>query len=78
MQNTSRREFLKAAAASLAAANMNNAVLGTQQDSSAGIPTRLLGRTGERVSIVGIGGAHIVHRKIRKPLRLCMRRSIKG
>ncbi len=59
MQNTSRREFLKAAAASLAAANMSNAVLGTQQDSSAGIPTRLLGRTGERVSIVGIGGAHI-------------------
>ena len=59
MQRRVGEEFSKAAAASLAAANMSNAVLGNQENGPGGIPTRLLGRTGERVSIVGIGGAHI-------------------
>jgi hypothetical protein len=30
-----------------------------QRPSASGLPTRRLGRTGERVSILGIGGGHI-------------------
>ena len=59
-QQTNRREFLKlatGAAATLAAAD---AILLAQDDGSAtGIPTRPLGRTGERVSIICLGGWHI-------------------
>ncbi|MCU0961472.1 MAG: aldo/keto reductase [Pirellulaceae bacterium] len=59
MVNTTRREFLVAAAASLAAANVKGIVWGAQEKNEAGIPTRVLGRTGQRVTIVGMGGAHI-------------------
>jgi len=53
-----RREFLKAAAAGLAMA-VGSPVLAAQQESPAGLPTRPLGKTGEKVSIVGLGGWHI-------------------
>ena len=59
MNSTNRREFLKAAAAGLAVAGAGAPVLAAQQDSPAGIPTRPLGKTGEKVSIVGLGGWHI-------------------
>jgi len=59
MTETDRRAFLKTAAASLAAAASGSTVLADQQDSPAGIPTRPLGKTGERVSIIGLGGWHI-------------------
>jgi aryl-alcohol dehydrogenase-like predicted oxidoreductase len=59
MNGTNRREFLRAAAAGLALAGAGATVLAAQQDSPAGLPTRPLGDTGEKVSIVGLGGWHI-------------------
>ncbi len=59
MNDSNRRTFLKASFASLAAAGAGSTVLAQQQDDAAGIPTRPLGKTGERVSIVGMGGYHI-------------------
>jgi aryl-alcohol dehydrogenase-like predicted oxidoreductase len=58
---TTRREFLRDAAISGSAmAVLARGVLASQQPASAtGIPTRLLGRTGERVSILCLGGWHI-------------------
>ena len=57
---TTRREFLTGAAAGMASAAIAGDVLATQAPAgSAGLPTRVLGRTGERVSIVCLGGWHI-------------------
>ena len=58
MTSANRREFLKAAAAGLAMA-VGSPVLAAQEDSPAGLPVRPLGNTGEKVSIVGMGGWHI-------------------
>lgn len=58
MNDVNRREFLKAAAAGLAMA-AGSPVLASQEESPAGIPVRELGKTGEKVSIVGMGGWHI-------------------
>jgi aryl-alcohol dehydrogenase-like predicted oxidoreductase len=56
---TTRREFLGTAAAGAALA-WAGSVLAAQDDGSAtGIPTRPLGRTGVRVSILCLGGWHI-------------------
>jgi aryl-alcohol dehydrogenase-like predicted oxidoreductase len=55
----SRREFLQAAAAGLAMAALDSNVLAAQEDDPSGLPTRPLGKTGEKVSIVGLGGWHI-------------------
>jgi predicted aldo/keto reductase-like oxidoreductase len=54
-----RRRFLQAAIASVTAAGMRSEVLAGQADSPTGIPTRPLGKTGQQVSIVGLGGYHI-------------------
>jgi len=59
MSNPKRREFLKTSIATLATAAVGPSVLAQQQDSPEGIPTRPLGRSGERVSIIGVGGWHI-------------------
>ena len=58
---TTRREFLKqTAAAGLSLPALSGAVLATQAGPGAtGMPTRVLGRTGERVSILALGGWHI-------------------
>jgi uncharacterized protein len=48
---TTRREFLQAAASA--------ATLRTASAAETGMPTRVLGRTGVRVSILGVGGHHI-------------------
>jgi uncharacterized protein len=59
MSNSSRRDFLRAAAAGVSAAALADQVMAqTSSASATGIPTRVLGRTGVRVSILGIGGAH--------------------
>ena len=57
---TTRREFLwqTAAAASVAAAAAD-VIASTSQASTTGLPTRVLGRTGQRVSILCLGGWHI-------------------
>jgi aryl-alcohol dehydrogenase-like predicted oxidoreductase len=60
MQHPTRREFLTRAIAATAAGAIADDVLATQQPAGAsGLPTRLLGRTGERVSILCLGGWHI-------------------
>jgi predicted aldo/keto reductase-like oxidoreductase len=53
----SRREFLGMTAASLLVAGRINAA--QKPDSKNGIPYRTLGRTGERVSLIGLGGYHL-------------------
>lgn len=57
MNDATRREFLKAAAAGLAA-GLSSTVL-AQQDNSHGLPRRPLGKTGVQVSIICLGGFHI-------------------
>jgi aryl-alcohol dehydrogenase-like predicted oxidoreductase len=58
---TTRREFLcEAAASAFAIGALAKDVLASQQPGgSSGLPTRVLGRTGERVSILCLGGWHI-------------------
>lgn len=51
-----RRQFLYAAGA---AALAEQVIAQTSSSSATGLPTRVLGRTKERVSIIGIGGAHL-------------------
>jgi aryl-alcohol dehydrogenase-like predicted oxidoreductase len=60
MEETTRREFLVQAAAGAALAALAENVLAQQSPASAtGMPTRVLGRTGERVSILCLGGWHL-------------------
>jgi uncharacterized protein len=58
---TTRREFFRDAAVSAVALRaLTGDVLASQQPATAtGLPTRVLGRTGERVSILCLGGWHI-------------------
>jgi predicted aldo/keto reductase-like oxidoreductase len=60
MNEANRREFLKTAAAGVAAASIADSVLAQQEDGGAdGLPKRPLGKTGEKVSIICLGGWHI-------------------
>ena len=52
----SRREFLKAA---VTAGVLAGTLPGWAAQSESGMPQRLLGRTGEKVSAIGLGGFHI-------------------
>ena len=54
---TTRREFLELAATSVASATWGRTAWGAE--SKGDIPYRPLGHTGEKVSIVGIGGYHL-------------------
>jgi aryl-alcohol dehydrogenase-like predicted oxidoreductase len=53
----SRREFVSLAAASLLFAHMKQPIAPVENRN--GIPYRTLGRTGEKVSLVGLGGYHL-------------------
>ena len=53
----SRREFLKLTAAGAVAAGVSG--ISWAAESKSEIPHRILGRTGEKVSIVGLGGYHM-------------------
>jgi predicted aldo/keto reductase-like oxidoreductase len=53
----SRREFVSFAAASIFFAQMNRPALASE--SKNGIPYRTLGRTREKVSLIGLGGYHL-------------------
>ncbi len=57
--SASRREFFQSVLGSAMAASLAEQVLAQTAPSAAGIPTRVLGRTGERVSILCLGGWHI-------------------
>jgi aryl-alcohol dehydrogenase-like predicted oxidoreductase len=60
MEDTTRREFLRQAAAGAAVAALAESVLAqTSSASATGLPTRVLGRTGQRVSILCLGGWHL-------------------
>jgi len=65
-----RRGFLRAAAATLASGGFGAQALAMQDDNDGGIATRPLGRTGERVSIVGLGGYHIGLLKEKEAIRI--------
>ncbi len=54
-----RREFLQASLAAGAALTVAAAAPGADDASATGLPTRPLGKTGERVSIICLGGWHI-------------------
>jgi len=56
MNTETRRNFMKASAAALLAQQV---IAQTSSASATGMPTRVLGRTGVRVSIAGLGGWHI-------------------
>jgi aryl-alcohol dehydrogenase-like predicted oxidoreductase len=56
----SRRKFLQGGATAVSAAGLAKAVLAqTSTATATGLPTRVLGRTGQRVSILALGGWHI-------------------
>ena len=55
-EKTSRRQFIEGAGAVSLAAQV---LAGTSSASETGMPTRVLGRTGQRVSVVCLGGWHI-------------------
>ena len=56
----SRRKFLQGGSKALTVAALASEVLAqTSSASATGLPTRILGRTGQRVSILAIGGWHI-------------------
>ena len=59
MARANRREFLKHAAAGLSLPPLAAAVLSAQEDSPGGLPQRPLGKTGQKVSILCLGGWHI-------------------
>jgi uncharacterized protein len=60
MEDTSRRDFLKRAATGATIAALAQSVLAqTSSPSGTGVPTRVLGRTGQRVSILCLGGWHL-------------------
>jgi len=60
MEDTTRRDFLMQAAAGATVAALAESVLAqTSSPSGTGIPTRVLGRTGQRVSILCLGGWHV-------------------
>lgn len=54
-----RREFLRTALGHLALVGSGAPLIAAQREGPGGIPTRPLGKTGERVSILGLGGWHI-------------------
>src|SRR5215470_11206224 len=54
---TTRRKFLELSAATVVAGGIGQPTWGVE--TKGGIPYRTLGRTGARVSVVGIGGYHL-------------------
>ena len=56
---TTRREFLKQTTAGVAIATLAQDVLASQRPATGGLPTRALGKTGQHVSILCLGGWHI-------------------
>jgi len=55
----SRREFLHTTLAGAAVLGLAPNVMGTDEGRAKGLPTRPLGKTGERVSVLCLGGWHI-------------------
>ncbi|MEX2264150.1 MAG: aldo/keto reductase [Bryobacteraceae bacterium] len=58
-EKTSRREFVGGTAVAVSVSVLAAQVLAQTDASDSGMPTRVLGRTGQRVSIICLGGWHI-------------------
>ena len=61
---TTRREFLEVTAATIVSAGVGQPAWTTETKNN--VPYRTLGRTGEKVSIVGIGGYHLARPEVEK------------
>ena len=73
-KDPNRREFLQAGAAGLAAAGLAGAAAADAKTNAHGIPLRPLGKTGEHVTIIGLGGFHSTkHDEEKESLRLIQR-----
>jgi uncharacterized protein len=59
----SRRAFFHFLFGSAAVASLAENVVAQTQSSSSGIPTRPFGRTKDRISIIGLGGGHVIGAK---------------
>ena len=72
---TNRREFLQTAAAGVAAASLSQATAQAMplEVNDAGIPVRSLGKTGEKVTILGLGGFHSTTKPEAESLRIIRR-----
>jgi len=68
-----RREFLQATAAGLAATGLGLAAADPPEKNDGGIPLRPLGKTGEKVSILGLGGFHSTTKTEDESVRLIRR-----
>jgi uncharacterized protein len=72
-QGRSRRDFMQAGAAALGAASFVGTA-SAQQKNDGGIPQRPLGRTGQMVTMIGLGGHHSTRHKDEKDsIRLIQR-----
>ena len=61
--DSSRRGFFHSLFGSAVAASIASDMIAQTQPSANGIPTRPFGRTKERISIIGLGGAHVIGAK---------------
>ncbi|WP_165072007.1 aldo/keto reductase [Paludisphaera rhizosphaerae] len=69
-----RRDVLQVGAAGLAALSLGGASMGAQEKNEQGVPLRPLGKTGVKVSLLGLGGHHSTRAKEEKDsLRLIQR-----
>ena len=58
-QGHNRREFLEKVAAGMAGATLGLPLIGKAHAATGDMPYRTLGRSGEKVSLIGVGGGHI-------------------
>src|SRR3954470_20727088 len=72
-QNPSRREFIQAGAATVAAASLMGSARAAEKNDG-GVPLRPLGRTGQNVTMICLGGHHSTkHEQEKESIRLIQR-----
>jgi uncharacterized protein len=59
-QSNTPREFLQSTLAGAAAVGLSATASGAEATSGKGLPTRPLGKTGQKVSILCLGGWHVI------------------
>lgn len=68
-----RREVLQAGAAGLAALSLAGSLTAAEETNEQGVPMRPLGKTGEKVSLLALGGHHAARGEEKASLRLIQR-----